>query len=69
MCTFDSPVSRCEARQVMVLTDQTQAACARENGCPPRFHCPLAGYFTGVELFVLAPKTKAPSHRPLRLAA
>jgi len=29
----------------MVLTDETQAQCAREHDCPPGFKCPLCGYF------------------------
>lgn len=45
MVTFDSPIARCEAMRVMVLTDQTQAQCAREHGCPPGTLCPLCGYF------------------------
>lgn len=46
MTFFDSPISRCEAVHEMVLTDETQAECAREHGCPPDRVCPLAGYFT-----------------------
>ena len=45
MCTFDSPVGRCEAVREMVLLDETQAECAREHGCPPGRDCPLAGCF------------------------
>jgi hypothetical protein len=30
----------------MVVTDETQAECAREHDCPPGFKCPLCGYFT-----------------------
>lgn len=44
--SFDSPISRCEAVHEMVLTDQTQAECAREHDCPPDRVCPLCGYFT-----------------------
>jgi hypothetical protein len=29
----------------MVLTDETQAECAREHDCPPNRICPLDGYF------------------------
>jgi len=46
MSTFDSPIARCEAARAMVLTDETQAECAREHGCPPGRVCPLCGYFT-----------------------
>lgn len=42
---FDSPISRCEVVQEMVLTDQTQAECATEHGCPPDQICPLRGCF------------------------
>ncbi|WP_374241384.1 hypothetical protein [Zoogloea sp.] len=45
MCFIDSPISRCEAVREMVLTDQTQAECAREHECPPGRHCPLDGCF------------------------
>ena len=47
MCTFDAPIERCEAMRVMVITDQTQAQCAREHACPPGVACPLCGCFTG----------------------
>lgn len=50
MCTFDSPIARCEAMHVMVLTDETQRACAAEHGCPPGLKCPLATVFTGEEM-------------------
>lgn len=50
MCTFDSPIARCEAMHVMVLTDETQRACAAEHGCPPGLVCPLAAVFTGEEM-------------------
>jgi len=46
MSYFDSPIARCEAVRELVLTDETQAECAREHGCPPGFKCPLRGYFT-----------------------
>lgn len=46
MSTFDSPVARCDAVHEMVLTDETQAECAREHECPPGRACPLCGYFT-----------------------
>lgn len=47
MSYFDSPLARCEAVHELVLTDETQAECAREHDCPPGFKCPLGGYFTG----------------------
>ncbi|MBS1139719.1 MAG: hypothetical protein H6R13_1172 [Proteobacteria bacterium] len=46
MSYFDSPLARCEAVREMVLTDETQAECAREHDCPPGFECPLCGYFS-----------------------
>jgi hypothetical protein len=45
MSTFDSPIARCEAVREMVLTDETQAECAREHDCPPGRVCPLCGCF------------------------
>lgn len=45
MSYFDSPLARCEAVRELVLTDETQAECAREHDCPPGFKCPLCGYF------------------------
>lgn len=50
MCTFDSPLARCEAMHVMVLTDGTQRACAAEHACPAVLDCPLAAAFTGEEM-------------------
>lgn len=49
MCTFDAPISRCEAMREMVITDQTQAQCAHEHACSDRMSCPLASVFTGVD--------------------
>lgn len=46
MTFFDSPIARCEAIHEIVLTDETQAECAREHDCPPGRTCPLCGYFT-----------------------
>ena len=45
MSYIDSPIARCDAVREMVLTDETQAQCAREHGCPPGRVCPLCGYF------------------------
>lgn len=45
MSIFDAPISRCEAVHQMVLTDETEAECAREHGCPPERQCPLHGCF------------------------
>lgn len=45
MSIFDSPIARCEAIREMVLTDETQAECAREHECPPSRACPLGRYF------------------------
>lgn len=65
MCTFDAPISRCEAMRCMVITDQTRRQCAWEHGCPPQMKCPLASCFTGVEI---RPHGRVP-HRARRLAA
>ena len=45
MSVFDSPIARCDAVREMVLTDETQAECAREHACPAGRVCPLCGYF------------------------
>jgi hypothetical protein len=45
MSIFDSPIARCDAVREMVLTDETQAECAREHECPAGRVCPLCGYF------------------------
>lgn len=45
MSFFDSPVARCELARELVLTDETQAECAREHDCPPGRICPLCNYF------------------------
>lgn len=45
MSIFDSPIARCDAVREMVLTDETQAECAREHECPADRVCPLCGYF------------------------
>ncbi len=48
MSCFDSPLARCEFTREMVLTDETQAECARDHQCPAEMQCPLRGYFTEV---------------------
>ena len=58
MSIFDSPIARCEAVREMVLTDETQAQCAREHECPADRICPLCGYF--VEPGDLAEKAMEP---------
>ena len=58
MSIFDSPIARCEAVREMVLTDETQAQCAREHECPADRICPLCGYF--VEPADLAEKVMEP---------
>ena len=45
MCTFDSPIGRCEVVCEMVLLDETEQECAREHQCPKGQACPLAGQF------------------------
>lgn len=66
MCFFDSPVSRCEAVREMVLTDETQAECAREHDCPPGRICPLDGCFTETSGIVDAeiPHVRAVAAKP-----
>lgn len=44
--SFDCCVARCEVIHEIVLTDETQAECAREHECSPGTVCPLCGYFT-----------------------
>ncbi|MCB1918021.1 MAG: hypothetical protein KDG52_20210 [Rhodocyclaceae bacterium] len=48
MSFFDSPISRCERKRTIVLTDQTQEQCAQEHGCAPGTQCPLCGCFVDV---------------------
>lgn len=48
MCTFDSPIGRCEVAKEMVLLDETQRECACEHNCAPGTDCPLEGCFTPV---------------------
>lgn len=48
MSFFDAPISRCEAAQALVVTDQTQHQCALEHGCPPGRECPLGTCFARV---------------------
>ena len=45
MSVFDSPIARCEAVREMVLTDVTQAECARDHDCAAGQICPLCGFF------------------------
>lgn len=61
MSLFDSPIARCEAVREMVLTDETQAQCAREHDCPPGFKCPLCGYFKEADEIDLAGETTMPA--------
>lgn len=41
---LDSPIDYCPMADRYVLLDQTQEACARENGCLGD-KCPLAAWF------------------------
>lgn len=41
---LDSPIDYCPMADRYVLMDQTQEACARENGCLGD-KCPLAAWF------------------------
>lgn len=59
MTFIDAPIARCEAMRTMVLTDETQAECAREHDCPPGQVCPLCGWFTEVSGVVEASVPKA----------
>lgn len=65
MCTFDAPISRCEAMHCMVITDQTQRQCAAEHECPKGMKCPLGRCFTGlpVRSAPVAPRRRASSER------
>lgn len=56
MCTFDAPISRCEAMHVMVITDQTAHQCAVEHGCKDDQKCPLEDCFSGDEVPAAAVK-------------
>lgn len=49
MSIFDCPIARCEVMRTLVITDQTQKQCSRENGCDPATQCPLECCFTGHE--------------------
>lgn len=60
MSTFDSPIARCDAVREMVLTDETQAECAREHACPAGRICPLCGYFVEAERSPGPPADTAP---------
>lgn len=60
MSTFDSPIARCDVVREMVLTDETQAECAREHDCPPGTVCPLCGYFVAPDERPEAPPPAAP---------
>ena len=68
MCTFDAPISRCEAMRCMVITDQTQRQCAAEHECPKGMKCPLGTCFTGVPVRA-APRPARKFAYPERLAA
>jgi hypothetical protein len=46
MSIFDAPIAPCNAVHEMVLTDETQAECARDHACLPGRQCPLQGFFT-----------------------
>lgn len=62
MCTFDSPIGRCEVARAMVLLDETQAECAFEHACPAGTVCPFEGCFnpvSGVSIEHAAELTKA----------
>jgi len=45
---LDSPIAPCPVCKEYVLTDQTQAECAREHGCTQP-DCPLRSWFSGEE--------------------
>lgn len=62
MSIFDSPIARCEAVREMVLTDETQAECAREHDCAPGQVCPLCGYFSETSGLT---ETPPPTAKPL----
>lgn len=62
MSIFDSPIARCDAVREMVLTDETQAECAREHACPPGRVCPLCGYFAEERSVVKVVVVEPPKH-------
>jgi len=62
MSYFDVPVSRCEVMKIMVVTDQTEAECRLDNGCPAACQCSLAGCHTPVA-------ERAPQAAPTALRA
>lgn len=62
MSIFDSPIARCEAIREMVLTDETQAECAREHECPTSRVCPLSGYFVDPSERSAMPGETPPRH-------
>lgn len=64
MTFIDSPIARCEAMRTMVLTDQTQAQCAREHDCPPGTVCPLCGWFVEEAPSGGKPAAEPPSSAP-----
>ena len=47
MSFFDSPIEYCPIANKYVLLDQTQKACALEEGCGGH-GCPLENYFAPV---------------------
>lgn len=66
MCTFDSPIGRCERVGEMVLLDETQLECAREHRCPDGTACPLAGHFaeqSGIAATTVLPPLNDPPVR------
>ena len=62
MSIFDSPIARCDAVREMVLTDETQAECAREHECPADRVCPLCGYFVESRETAERENTPPPKH-------
>ena len=48
MSYFDVPVGRCEVMHIMVMTDQTEAECTLDNGCPVGRRCALASSLTPI---------------------
>lgn len=63
MSIFDSPIARCDAVHEMVLTDETQAECARDHACPAGRVCPLGGYFAETSGVAEVHQEILPSHK------
>lgn len=66
MSGFDVHFAPCPAVGEMVITDQTQAECAREHECPAGRKCPLDGDFAEISGLFEAPPPGLPLAAPRR---